>query len=80
MLGIAHLLALVPEVVQEVPMRHKLGDEAQRLLLGHTPNHVDNVGTEALRDLLHHVNLCPEVTLFLVAGCVWRKGRRRKGF
>lgn len=65
-----HLLALVPEVVQEIAMRYKLCDETEWFLRGHTAHHVHNISTETLRYLLHHVYLHPEVTLLLVAGCV----------
>lgn len=63
-----HLLSLVPEVIQQVPMRYKLSDEAERLLQSHTPHHVHDVVTVTLRYLLHHVNLEPEVLPLLVRG------------
>ncbi len=53
----ADLLPVGPKECEQVAMRDKLCDEAQRLLNGDTAQHVDNMRVFALGNFLHHVNL-----------------------
>ena len=68
-----YLFPLAPEIVQEVAMRNKLGDETERLLDGDTANQVDYVIVVAFRYLLHHLYLSEKVRPLFTSGSVCRE-------
>ena len=49
------------QVREQISMLHKLRDEAERLLDGHTANERDHMRVVAFGYLLHRVNLVEEV-------------------
>ena len=63
-----HQFAVCPEVVQKVPIRHKLQDQGQRFLDGHATDHLHHVHVGSRSHSLHHFDLVQETLLHVRRG------------